>query len=174
MALYYYYLFFLGGVHRIDKRKLSQRLTRYKRTESFTSVVFGLRHILHVTYSTMYLRRRDSMYLGTYCANQFEQREEGEDIGKKMGGACTGSGRGPLFVGWGRIDPNAFAAPFFVCPYSLRCPPCTRTLPRMTRRWLPSMEPSVPSSAMKKWNTCSGGRRNDLQMSWNRMEATAE
>ena len=31
-------------------------------------------------------------------------------------------------------------------------------LPRITSRCVPSIEPSVPSSAMKNWNTCSGLR----------------
>lgn len=35
-------------------------------TGSLVRVVLGLRHIWHVTYSTMYFRRRDSMYFGTY------------------------------------------------------------------------------------------------------------
>jgi len=40
---------------------------KYSRdTESFVMDVLGERHALQVTYSTMYFRSRDSMYLGTY------------------------------------------------------------------------------------------------------------
>lgn len=39
-------------------------------TGSLVRVVLGLRHIWHVTYSTMYFRRSDSMYLGTYLPGE--------------------------------------------------------------------------------------------------------
>ena len=38
-------------------------------------------------------------------------------------------------------------------------------LPLITRRPVPSMEPSVPSSAMKNWKRCSGLRFIILQIS---------
>ena len=37
--------------------------------------------------------------------------------------------------------------------------------PRMTKRWLPSIEPSVPNSAIMNWNRWSGLRRMVLQIS---------
>ena len=43
---------------------------------------------------------------------------------------------------------------------------CYRALGCCVRRWLPSMDPSVPSSAMKNWKTCSVLRRIILQISW--------
>lgn len=38
--------------------------------------------------------------------------------------------------------------------------------PRKTKRWFPSMEPSVPSSATTKEKTCSGCLFISWQMSW--------
>lgn len=64
---------------------LTWQCTKKRRdTGSLVRVVLGLRHIWHVTYSTMYFRSSDSMYFGTYFPGGTDVRRvgSGEEGGK--------------------------------------------------------------------------------------------
>ena len=68
-------------------------------TESLVRVVLGLRHIWHVTYSTIYFRRSDSMYLGTYLPGaRYEQQICNSQVGVlKRNNTDVGSHQHPFY-----------------------------------------------------------------------------
>lgn len=66
-------------------------------TGSLVRVVLGLRHIWHVTYSTIYFRRSDSMYLGTYLPGAIHERQhvQKSKVQKYTMCQCKHGRRGP-------------------------------------------------------------------------------